>query len=104
MRERRRRGKRHAARGGQVSVLSTAPYGYRYRPPFDREEAGRFEIVPEEARVVRQVFAWGGGERLTIGEVTRRLTQAGGRTPAGKTPLDRTTPVGMRKNPPHNGT
>src|SRR6186997_627438 len=55
--ERSRRGKRHAAHTGQVSVLSTAPYGYRYLPPTDREEAGRFEILPEEARVVRQLFA-----------------------------------------------
>src|SRR5207302_641562 len=28
--ERSRRGKRHAAHAGQVSVLATAPYGYRY--------------------------------------------------------------------------
>lgn len=28
--ERSRRGKRHAAQGGSVSVLSGAPYGYRY--------------------------------------------------------------------------
>ena len=28
--ERSRRGKRHAARGGSVNVLSGAPYGYRY--------------------------------------------------------------------------
>jgi site-specific DNA recombinase len=27
--ERHRRGKRHAARGGVVNVLSGAPYGYR---------------------------------------------------------------------------
>jgi site-specific DNA recombinase len=28
--ERSRRGKRHAAQSGKVSVLSGAPYGYRY--------------------------------------------------------------------------
>ena len=31
----------------------------------------------EEARVVRQVFRWVGQERATIGEVSRRLRQAG---------------------------
>src|SRR4051794_37508006 len=34
--ERSRRGKRHAARRGAVSVLSTAPYGYRYDVLFPR--------------------------------------------------------------------
>src|SRR5438132_3459880 len=101
--ERSRRGKRHAAHSGQVSVLSTAPYGYRYLPPSDREEAGRFAIVPEEARVVRQVFAWVGQERQTIGEVTRRLTQAGERTRTGKTVWDRPTVWGMLKNPAYRG-
>jgi len=28
--ERSRRGKRHRAKAGEVAVLSTAPYGYRY--------------------------------------------------------------------------
>jgi site-specific DNA recombinase len=101
--ERSRRGKRHAAHTGQVSVLSTAPYGYRYLPPADREAAGRFEIIPEEARVVRQVFAWVGQERQTIGAVTRRLTQAGERTRTGKTIWDRTTVWGMLKNPAYSG-
>jgi site-specific DNA recombinase len=101
--ERSRRGKRHAAHTGQVSVLSTAPYGYRYLPPTDREEAGRFEILPEEARVVRRLFAWVGEERLTIGAVTRRLTQAGERTRTGKTRWDRTTVWGMLKNPAYMG-
>jgi site-specific DNA recombinase len=30
--ERSRRGKRYRARSGEVSVLSAAPYGYRYIP------------------------------------------------------------------------
>ena len=36
--ERSRRGKRYRARSGEVSVLSGAPYGYRY--PQDRRNAG----------------------------------------------------------------
>ena len=35
----------------------------------------RYEILPDEAHVVRQIFAWVGGDRLTIGEVCRRLTR-----------------------------
>src|SRR5437588_5541415 len=56
--ERSRRGKRHAAQGGKVSVLSGAPYGYRYVSKHDADGEARFDVVLEEARVVRQVFSW----------------------------------------------
>jgi len=101
--ERSRRGKRHAAHAGQVSVLSTAPYGYRYLPPPDRAGAACFEIVPEEARVVQQLFAWVGRDRLTMGEATRRLNAAGERTRTGKSRWDRATVWGMLKNPASMG-
>src|ERR687885_58399 len=101
--ERSRRGKRHAARSGEVSVLSTAPYGYLYIRKQDGGGEGRFEILLEEARVVRQVFAWVGRDRLSIGEVVRRLNQTGERTRTGKTVWDRTTVWGMLKNPAYMG-
>jgi site-specific DNA recombinase len=59
--------------------------------------------VPDEARVVRQVFAWVGRDRLTIGEVCRRLTQAGEVTRTGKTVWDRSVVWGMLKNPAYRG-
>src|SRR3954464_9896711 len=83
--ERGRRGRRHAARSGSVSALAGAPYGYRY---ITRERGGgvaRFEVVPEEARWVRLIFAWVGLDRLSLREVCRRLQQAGCRTRAGAT-------------------
>jgi site-specific DNA recombinase len=83
--ERHRRGKRHAARIGAVNVLSGAPYGYRYIPKYEGGGHARYEIIPDEARVVRQVLAWVGQDRLTIGEVCRRLTHAGEVTRPGKT-------------------
>src|SRR5712691_13399015 len=83
--ERHRRGKRYAARSGVVNVLSGAPYGYRYVTKYAGGGQARYELVPAEAQVVRQVFAWVGRERLTIGEVCRRLTQAGEVTRTGKT-------------------
>src|SRR5262249_57832040 len=79
--ERHRRGKLHAAREGSVNVLSGAPYGYRYVNKHDGGGQARYDLIPDEARVVRQIFAWIGRERLSIGEVCRRLMQAGG--PAG---------------------
>ena len=69
--ERSRRGKRHAARQGAVSVLSGAPYGYRYVGKRDSGVA-RYEILEDEARIVRRIFAWIGRERISIGETCRR--------------------------------
>ena len=102
--ERHRRGKLHAARAGKVNVLGGAPYGYRY---IDKHAGGgqaRYEVLPDEARVVRQVFAWVGGDRVTIGEVCRRLTQAGERTRTGRTVWERSVVGGILHNPAYQGT
>jgi site-specific DNA recombinase len=101
--ERSRRGKRHGAQTGVVSVLSGAPYGYRYVKKEEGGGAARFEIMLDEARVVRQVFQWVGQERATIGEVVRRLTAAVEHTRMGKTVWDRTTVWDMLKNPAYAG-
>jgi site-specific DNA recombinase len=100
---RHRRGKRHAAHVGAVNVLSGAPYGYRYVTKYEGGGQARYEILPDEARVVHQVFAWVGGDRLTIGEVCRRLTQAGERTRTGSTVWDRRVVWGILKNPAYQG-
>jgi site-specific DNA recombinase len=102
--ERHRRGKRHAARAGAVNVLSGAPYGYRYVAKYAGGGQARYEIIPDEARVVRQVFDWVGRDRQTIGEVCRRLTRAGEVTRTGKTVWDRSAVWGMLKNPAYTGT
>src|SRR3954454_644931 len=82
--ERSRRGKRHLAQAGVISVLSRAPYGYRY---ISRAAAGgtaRFEIVEPTAAVVRQIFRWVGAERVTLSAVCRRLFEAGVASPTGQ--------------------
>jgi site-specific DNA recombinase len=101
--ERHRRGKRHAARVGAVHVLSGAPYGYRYVTKYAGGGQARDELIPDDARVVRQVFAWVGRDRLTIGEVCRRLTEAGEVTRTGKTVWDRSVVWGILKNPASTG-
>ena len=101
--ERGRRGRRHAARSGSVSALAGAPYGYRY---ITRERGGgvaRFEIVPEEARFVRLIFAWVGLDRLSLREVCRRLQQAECRTRSGTTRWWASTLHGMIENPAYTG-
>lgn len=101
--ERHRRGKRHAARIGAVNVLSGAPYGYRYVTKYEGGGQARYEMIPDEARVVRQVFAWVGHDRWTIGEVCRRLTQAGEVTRPGKTVWDRSVVWGLLKHRAYQG-
>ena len=101
--ERSRRGKRHKAKEGSVSVLSGAPYGYRY---ISKQEGGgeaRYEIIEEHARVVRQIFAWIGIERCSIGEVCRRLKKQPIPSPCGRDYWDRTTVWGILKNPAYTG-
>jgi site-specific DNA recombinase len=101
--ERSRRGKRHAAQAGSPSVLSGAPYGYRYVSVTEGGGQARYEPVPEQARVVQQIFAWIGRERASIGEVCRRLQQAGEPSPKGKPYWDRSSVWGMLKNPAYLG-
>ena len=101
--ERPRRGTRHAARVGAVHVLSGAPDGYRYVTKYEGGGQARYALIPDEARVVRQVFAWVGHDRLTIGEVCRRLTHAGEVTRTGKTVWDRSVVWGILKNPASTG-
>jgi hypothetical protein len=98
--ERHRRGKLHAARAGRVNVLAGAPYGYR---SIDKHAGGgqaRYEVLPDEARVVRQVCDGVGRDRVTIGEVCRRLTQAGARTRTGRTVRERSVGGGSCTSPP----
>src|SRR3954454_17480852 len=56
--ERSRRGKRHAALAGSVSVLVAAPHGYRYIRKQDGGGFARYEIIEGQAQVVRQIFSW----------------------------------------------
>jgi site-specific DNA recombinase len=86
-----------------VNVLSGAPYGYRYVRKHDGGGHARYEIIADEAHVVRQVFDWVGRDRATIGEVCRRLTRTGEVTCTGKAVWDRSTVWGMLKNPAYMG-
>ncbi|MCP3705023.1 MAG: recombinase family protein, partial [Alteromonas sp.] len=102
--ERNRRGKRHAAQNGQVSVLSAAPYGYRYISKQDGDGQARYDIILNEARVVRQMFQWVAHERASINEICRRLKQKGQGTRTGKSNWVRSVIWGILKNPAYKGT
>ena len=102
--ERSRRGKRHAAKVGSVSVLGHAPYGYRYVSRPEGGGAARWDVVLEETRIVRQIFEWVGHEKATIAEVCRRLRRAGEKPRGGKTWWHPATVCGMLKNPAYMGS
>ncbi|MGU7776405.1 recombinase family protein, partial [Burkholderia sp. MR1-5-21] len=101
--ERHRRGKLHGAKRGSVNVLSGAPYGYRYiRRQLDGTPA-RYVIELPQAATVRSIFQWVGMDRLSIGEVVRRLTEAGTVTASGKPFWDRSVVWGILRNPAYMG-
>jgi site-specific DNA recombinase len=102
--ERSRRGKQYAARHGSVNVLSGAPYGYRYVSKHQGDGQARYQVVAEEARVVRKIFEWVGQERCSIGAVCRRLQRDGVLTRTGKSAWDRSVIWSYLKNPAYKGT
>ena len=101
--ERCRRGKRHAARSGNIGVMSCAPYGYRYISSQEGGGIARFEPIPEQARVVRQIFTWLGRDRLSLNQVARRLRQTGEPTATGKQWWSRTIVWHILQNPAYKG-
>jgi site-specific DNA recombinase len=101
--ERSRRGKRYRARQGQVSVLSGAPYGYHYIRRTD-ESAAYYQVVEEEAEVVRLVYQKYTVEHLSIGAITRLLNKRGVPTRKRISRWERSTVWAMLRNPAYNGT
>jgi len=101
--ERSRRGRRQGAQRGSVSVLVNAPYGYRYVKKSEGGGEARFEILPDQARIVRQIFEWVGSERAGLWEVCRRLQVAGEQTRSGNKRWDRSTVWGILRNPAYKG-
>jgi DNA invertase Pin-like site-specific DNA recombinase len=100
--ERSRRGKRHRARQGQVSVLSGAPFGYRYIRKSE-QSAAYYEIDEVEAPVVRSVYERYTVDGLSIGAITRLLNdrQIPTRKQTGR--WERSTVWAMLRNPAYKG-
>jgi site-specific DNA recombinase len=101
--ERSRRGKRHRARQGDVSVLSGAPYGYGYRPKTDQAAAG-YAVIEDEATVVRLVYERYTVGHLSIGAITRLLNARGILTRTGRGRWERSTVWAMLRNPAYKGS
>ena len=100
--ERSRRGKRHKARSGSPSVLSGAPYGYRYVKRSEGAEA-RYEVLAAEAEVVRQVFDSYTREHCSMGAIARNLSAHGIPTRTGKARWERSVIWAILRNPAYRG-
>ncbi len=112
--ERSRRGKRHRAKQGEVSVLSGAPYGYRYIRKTDEMAAysaialppasmQSYEIIEDEAEVAREVFNLYTVEGLSIGAIARQLTELGLPTRKQKARWERSVIWAILRNPAYQG-
>ena len=101
--ERTRRGKRHRAKSGLVNVLCGAPYGYRYVRKSETANAF-YEVIEDEAAVVREVYRLYTEDAVSIGAITRQLNHQGVPTRKRKSPWERTTVWAMLRNPAYKGT
>jgi site-specific DNA recombinase len=100
--ERCRRGKRHKAKQGRVNVLCGAPYGYHYHRVTEISDAF-YEIKPQEAAIVRQIFVWYTEENYTIAEIVRKLNKKKVPTKKGQLHWERSTVWGILQNPAYKG-
>jgi site-specific DNA recombinase len=101
--ERSRRGKRHRAKAGEVSVLCGAPYGYRYIRKTNDAPA-RYEVEVAEAAVVRLVYEKYTVDGLSIGAIAQLLREMGPPTRRRVTRWERSVVWGMLRNPAYKGT
>src|SRR6266481_8106607 len=100
--ERSRRGKRHRAHAGEVSVMSGAPYGYRYVRKTDEVPAA-YAVLEAEARVVERIYEMYAVEGLSIGEITRRINAEGIPTRKASARWERSTVWAVLRNSAYRG-
>ena len=100
--ERCRRGKLHRARAGAVSVLSDAPYGYRYVKRTEHADAF-FEIDELEAPIVREIFDRYVERRESIVQIGKSLTKQGVPTRTGTPHWGSSTIWAILRNPAYTG-
>lgn len=79
---------------------SVAPYGYDINKISKKERTLKFN---HETEYVRMIFDWFVNERLTTGEIARRLTNMGVPTRKKKNEWNKQTVSDILKNPIHTG-
>jgi site-specific DNA recombinase len=100
--ERTRRGKRYRAKAGSVSVLSVAPYGYRYIKKTEHSQ-GYFAVQESEAQVVRKIFELYAQQGQGVTAIAHYLQQEQILNRAGQNRWHDSTLLGMLRNPAYQG-
>jgi site-specific DNA recombinase len=100
--ERSRRGKRHRAQSGEVSVMSGAPYGYRYIRKTNETPAA-YAVLEAESRVVVRIYEMYTVEGLSIGEITRQINAEGIPTRKASARWERSTVWAVLRNSAYRG-
>jgi site-specific DNA recombinase len=100
--ERSRRGKRHRAHSGEISVMSGAPYGYRYIRKTDEAPAA-YTVCEAEARVVQRIYEMYTVQAASIGAITRQLNAEGIPTRKESARWERSTVWAVLRNPAYRG-
>ncbi len=100
--ERSRRGKKHKAKNGSVSVLSNAPYGYRYIRGL-KGVSSYFEIIDREASVIKIIFNLYVKDRLSIAGIRDYLANQQINSPKGKPKWSRSSLSNILNNSAYKG-
>lgn len=100
--ERSRRGKKHKAKNGFVSVLSIASYGYRYIKGLD-QVSPYFEIHEKEASVVKNIFELYVKKNFSIAKIKLYLLDHQIKSPKGNPEWSASTLNSMLKNSAYRG-
>jgi site-specific DNA recombinase len=102
--ERTRRGKKHRAKCGSVSVLAGAPYGYQYikRDTTNGNDAS-YHVIEKEAQVVKKMFRLYTQEGLSLRKIIGFLSSQSIPTRTGKSRWTQSTISGILKNPAYKG-
>ena len=100
--ERSRRGKLHGARTGKLSVMGSAPYGYRYVPG-EGGCAAQYNVHLPEASIVKEIYHLVGMEHMSLRQVCRTLEKRGILSPRGMSRWSAATVKAMLANPAYKG-
>jgi len=101
--ERTRRGRRHAAANGNVSVFGGAPYGYRYIKKSAKTGKASWQIDEVQSSHVRLMFQLVGKQGYSLAAVCRELESRGIKTAKGNHHWHSATVHDMLVNPAYYG-
>ena len=101
--ERTRRGRRHAAASGNLSVFGGAPYGYRYIKKTKPGGKATWEIDPVRSKHVALMFRLVGEQGLSLAAVCRELQNSGIKTAKGNLKWSTTTVHDILTNSAYHG-